>query len=222
MSVVLSNTYMPVAGLLMLAREISKGRHPSEVARNAKQNAENYLRLPEDKTNVTRLLGLLHTNAGKNHRDLQSLRACPQCHKPIFMSNEEECGHCSAIVDWPAPVRALVCMDNILWMFEQRIEIEDRPELAQLICLLVVMLNDLLRKQESPSKERCAYALSLMASIKTIADMGRGAVLDMSDLTKPVIYVIQDKAREDSQLFAVFIQSEFETLIRLMNNSLRS
>lgn len=79
--------------------------------------------------------------------------------------------------EWPDAVRTLVCMDNLLWLFEQRAEPAATESLSELVCALVGMTNNLLRKQEGPPSNVRRYTLDLLGKAGAIADLGKGQSL---------------------------------------------
>lgn len=103
-----------------------------------------------------------------------------------------------------------------MWLFEQRIEVTSSDEFSEFVYLLAAMINDMLRKQESPSPERRKYALSLLGKLKSISDANRGAVIDTTDPQKLQIYLVKENMLEDSEQFGIFLYSELEYFTKKM------
>lgn len=78
--------------------------------------------LTDDSQSVQTLLTLLRKNEHKNHRSLAALRQCPSCGKNVLFSGAQECEQCNAPINWPSPVRAMVCMDNPLTIPDAQFE----------------------------------------------------------------------------------------------------
>lgn len=215
-SIVLSNPTIKVPALLLLAREVSNGRSPSEVVVNLNSNAKEYYEMPESKSKLRYMFNILQENAEKNIRDMNMVRECPNCGERIVLSQEEECRSCGEVIGWPDSIKLLVCMDNLMWLFEQRIEVTSSGEFSEFVCLLAAMINDMLRKQESPSPERRKYALSLLRKLKSISDANRGAVIDTTDPQKLQIYLVKENMLEDSEQFGIFLYTELEYFTKKM------
>jgi hypothetical protein len=116
----------------------------------------------------------------------------------------------------PDIVRLLICVDNLLWLFEQRIEPTDRTEFSELVCVLVSIENDLLRKQNDPTNTQRHYALDLLRRLRVLSDVNQGAVVSLTDEDGLQIHVFKDRAREDSQTFGTFLYRELEVFIQYM------
>ena len=78
------------------------------------------------------------------------VRECEGCGNRILFSGAEECEKCGEPVNWPDATRTLACMDNLLWLLEQRVEVSSADAFSDFVCVLVAMTNNLLRKQEVP------------------------------------------------------------------------
>lgn len=219
-SIVLSNPTIKVPALLLLAREVANGRSPSEVVVNLEDNAKAYFEMPESDSKLRYMFDLLQENANKNTRDMSMIRECPNCAERIILSHEEECGSCGEPIGWPDSIKLLVCMDNLMWLFEQRIEGDNSSEFSEFVCLLAVMINDLLRKQETPSINQRKYALSLLREMKAISDKNKGAVIDTISPEKLKIYLVKDSMLEDSEQFGLFIYSEIEFFVSKMKSEI--
>jgi len=215
-SIILSNPSSEVPALLLLAREVSKGRLPSEVVANLEQNAQEYYEMPESETKLGYMFDLLQQNANRNMRDMNMVRACPACGESVLLSHEEECSSCGEAIVWPDPIKFLVCMDNLMWLFEQRVEVTNSREFAEFVCLLVAMITELLRKQEAPSISQRKYALSLMRDIQSISDTNKGVVIDTTHPEKLKIYLVKESMLEDSEQFGQFLFSELEFFVKKM------
>ena len=219
-SIALSNPTIKVPALLLLAREVANGRSPSDVVVNLESNAKEYYEMPESDSRLKYMFDLLQKNANKNARDMSMVRECPNCGERIVLSHEEECGSCGEPIGWPESIKLLVCMDNLMWLFEQRVEGDNSNEFSEFVCLLAAMTNELLRKQEAPSINQRKYALSLLREMKAISDSNKGAVIDTTSPDKLQIYLVKDNMLDDSEQFGLFLYSEVEYFASKMINGI--
>lgn len=209
-SIILSNAHFTIPALLRLSREVSVGRPLHDVVPDLKKDGRTYLSFPKQRQSVEEVFSLLRKNERKNLRSLQMIRKCLSCGGRILASGAKTCETCGADVKWPDALRALACMDNILWLFEQRVEASSSKEFSEFVCLLVAMTNDLLRRQESPSNRRRKYALTLLSEMGGISDMDHGAVIDTSNPRDLDMYLVQDRMRDDSETFGLFMFYELQ------------
>ena len=221
-SIVLSNAHLKIPALLILSREMANGRPADDVVPNLEKDGQTYLSIPEQRQAVEQVFSLLRQNEHKNRRSMQMVRECASCGGRILLSGAEECEKCGASVNWPGAVRALACMDNILWLFEQRVEAASSKEFSDFVCLLVAMMNDLLRKQESPSDQRRKYALNLLAAMGGVSDINYGAVIETKNPRDLKIYLVKDKMRDDSETFGLFLFKELEFFVEKMAHGIRA
>ena len=112
-------------------------------------------------------------------------------------------------------------MDNLLLLFEQRIELSSSEDFSEFVCVLVLMTNNLLRKQESPSERVRFYALDLLSKIGAICDLGKGAIIDTKDTKQLKIYTVKESMRDDSQMFGLFWYNELEYFVRKMREGVK-
>ena len=215
-SIVLSNPTIKVPALLLFAREVSKGRSPSEVVVNLDSNAIEYYEMPESESKLRYMFNLLQQNAQKNIRNMNMVRGCPNCGERIVLSQEDECSSCGESIGWPDSIKLLVCLDNLLWLFEQRVEVSSLNEFSEFVCLLVAMTNEMLRKQEAPTLKKRRYALLLMRDMKAISDANRGAIIDTTTPEKLKIYLVKECMLEDSEQFSLFLYSELDFFAKIM------
>ncbi|MGE0556759.1 MAG: hypothetical protein AB7E73_14010 [Burkholderiales bacterium] len=221
-SLILSNAHFKVPALLLLSREMEKGRPANDVVPNLAQDARTYVASGERKEAVTKVLSLLNENKRKHHRSLPQVRACNNCGHRILLSSAEKCDKCDSTTDWPDAVRTLVCMDNLLWLFEQRAEPAATESLSELVCVLVSMTNNLLRKQETPQSDVRRYALDLLGKAGAIADLGKGAIIETKNPQQLKIYLVKDSMREDSESFGLFWYKELEYFAQKMVNGVEA
>ena len=221
-SIVLSNAHFKVTALLTLAREMANGRSADEIVPNLSNDGRAYLRIPEQRRVVEQVFAILRQNEHKNHRSLGMVRQCSGCGNRIFFSGSEECDGCGEAVTWPDAVRALVCMDNLLWLFERRIELSSADALAEFVCILVAMTNSLLRKQEAPSAQDRRYSVQLLADMGTVCDLNKGAIIETKDPKNLKIYLVKDSMREDSEAFGIFLLRELECFVAAMGSGVKN
>jgi hypothetical protein len=218
-AVVLSNSYLRIHSLLLVSREMQKGRKPEEIVTNLDSNAAEYLRRPETRKIASDLLAMLREAQGKPDRTFGHARQCPTCATRVLLSTADHCQECGAAIHWPAILRLMVCVDNLLWLFEQRVEVRASDEFAELVCLLVVIANNLLRKQQAPSDDFRKYAVKLLVSLGSVGDTNNGAVIDLSKLTDPQIYLVKDRMTKESETFGLLLLVEIKAFIQAMISS---
>jgi hypothetical protein len=220
-STVLSNAALSVPMLLLLSRAMAEGRSPDDIVRNLSQNAHEHLASAAGRRHAETVLGLLRENKHKHHRLLSKIRSCGTCGDRVLMSEAITCEVCDAPVEWPEAVRTLVCVDNLLWLFEQRSEPDPTDEFAELICVLVSIANDLLRKQVVPSDEIRRYALRLLQDVAIVWDLGMGGGIKTNNPQHLEIYLIKDSMRDETESMVAFWCSELEFFIERMTSGTR-
>lgn len=220
-SIVLSSAHFKIPALLVLAREMESGRSAEDIIPNLKDNVRTYLESGKQKQAVEHVFSLLRNNEHKNHDSLSIIRECHSCSTRVMFSGEVECGHCGEKINWPEAIRLLVSMDNLLWLFEQRVEVSPSSEFSEFICLLVAMTNSLLRKQEIPGAKERKYAIDLLAKIAVVADLNKGAIIDVKNPHDLKIYLVKDNMRSDSESFGLFLMKELEFFADKMSSGVR-
>lgn len=221
-SIILSNSHFKVPALLTLAREMGNGRTADDVVPNLLNDGKTYLSVPKQKQVVEQVFSMLRQNEHKNHRSLSMVRECPGCGNRILFSGAEECEKCGEPVNWPDAIRTLACMDNLLWLLEQRVEVSSTDAFSDFVCVLVAMTNNLLRKQEVPSTPERQYSLQLLTDMGAVCDLNKGAVIDTKNPKDLKIYLIKDSMREDSESFGLFLFKELEFFVAKMVNGVRN
>lgn len=221
-SIILSNSHFKVPALLTLAREMENGRTAGDVVPNLLNDGKTYLSVPKQKQEVQQIFCLLRQNEHKNHRSLRMVRECPGCGNRILFSGAAECEKCGEPVNWPDAIRTLACLDNLLWLFEQRVEVSSIDAFSEFVCVLVAMTNNLLRKQEAPSIRDRQYSLQLLTDLGAICDLNKGAFINTKDPKDLKICLIKDRMREDSETFGLFLFKELEFFVAKMVNGIRN
>lgn len=221
-SIILSNSHLKVPSLLTLAREMGTGRSADDVVPNLLNDGKAYLRVPSQKQVVEKIFSMLRQNEHKNHRSLRMVRECQGCGNKILFSGAEECEQCGEPVTWPDAIRMLACMDNLLWLLEQRLEVSSTDAFSDFVCILVAMTNNLLRKQEAPSSRDREYGLQLLTDIGTVCDLNKGAVIDTNNPKDLKIYLVEGNMREDSKTFGLFLLNELEFFVAKLVNGVRN
>lgn len=211
-SMVLSTAYLDVPALLLLCRELAKGRAVDDVVPNLSDSVRTCMTSPEHRQATNQVFHLLREHKAKNHRDLNLLRDCRSCGKRVRFSGLTKCDRCGAPIDWPDAVRTLVCMDNLLWLFESRVELSFGEEFSDFVCLLVAMTNKLLRKQEAPSQSARKYGLGLLTAMGAVCDTNRGAVIDTHDPSNMQVYMVKDHMVEGSETYGIVLFGELQFL----------
>lgn len=220
-SIILSNSHFKVPALLILAREMANGRTADDVVPNLVSDGKTYLSVPKQKQVVEQVFSMLRQNEHKNHRSLSMVRECPSCGNRILFSGAEECEKCGEPVNWPDAIRVLACMDNLLWLLEQRVEVSSTDAFSDFVCILVAMTNNLLRKQEVPSTRDRQYSIKLLTDMGAVCDLNKGAVIDTKNPKELKIYLIKDSMREDSETFGLFLYKELEFFVEKMVDGIR-
>lgn len=221
-SIILSNSHFKVIELLILAREIATGRAADDVVPNLISDGKTYLSVPKQRQVVEQVFSLLRQNEHKNHRSLSMVRECLSCGNRILFSGAEECKKCGEPVNWPEAIRILACMDNLLWLLEQRVEVSSTDAFSDFVCILVAMTNNLLRKQEAPSASNRQYSLQLLTDMGMVCDLNKGAVIETKNPKDLKIYLIKDSMREDSESFGLFLLKELEFFVAKMVHGVRN
>jgi RNA polymerase subunit RPABC4/transcription elongation factor Spt4 len=122
-SIVLSNSNFQISALLILSREIAKGRVAVDVVPDLLDDGNYYLSDQESRQAIEKVFSSLQQNEHENHRRISMVRACSNCGEGIVVSTAEECEKCGVTVNWPEALRLLACMDNLLWLLERRVEL---------------------------------------------------------------------------------------------------
>lgn len=221
-SIILSNSYFKIPELLFLTREMANGRTVGDLVPNLLSDRKSLLSDSEQKHAVEQVFTLLRQNEHKNHRSLSIVRECSGCGNRILFSGAEECEKCGEPVNWPDAIRTLACMDNLLWLLEQRVEVSTADEFSDFVCVLVALTNNLLRKQEAPSIRDRQYCLQLLTDIGAVCDLNKGVVIDTKNPKDLKIYLIKDSMREDSETFGLFLFKELEFFVAKMVDGVRN
>lgn len=219
-SILLSNVYMKVPDILYIAR-LSGGKPIDKIVPNLATQAQTYLNDPAKRKNVEEVFSLLVENKHKNHRSLSVLRECSSCGSEILQSNAPVCAQCGELTNRPDAVRTLLCIDNLLWLLEQRVEIALAESFSEFVCLLVLMETKLLREQESPSSREREYALTLLAKIGTLYDYKKGAFIDTRKPQELTLGLIKENMGEDSETFGLLLLDELEFFVQKMTEGVK-
>jgi hypothetical protein len=147
---------------------------------------------------------------------MSMLRECTNCGTRVLASDAKHCEKCDQPVSWPDAIRALACMDNLLWLFEQRVEVSPSEEFSEFVCLLVRMTNNLLRKQEDPLDAHRKYALDLLEKMGVISDLNCGAIIETRNPRELEIYFVKDSMLEDTATFGLFLWNELKLFVGKM------
>lgn len=220
-SLVLSTTHLKVPSLLLVSREMAKQREIENIIPNLIENTQNYLSNAKQRQVVDQIFSLIEKDEHKNYRTISMIRKCPNCGDEILGSNLEACLSCNTSINWPDTLHILSCMDNLLYLFEQRVEVSSDEAFSDFVCLLVVMTNNLLRKQEIPTKREMDYSLKLLSKMVAISDLNKGAVIGLDNLDSLEIYLVKENMRDDSESYGTFLYRELEFFISKMKNGIK-
>ena len=78
-SMVLTNLNFKIPTLLLMSREMSKGRKVDQIVPNLISTVQTFLNTPRRLEEAKKILALAHTHANKNHRLIGELRECGSC-----------------------------------------------------------------------------------------------------------------------------------------------
>lgn len=215
-SMLLSNSYIDVPSLACVCKEMANGKSVDQVVPNLKESAAALLAKAELRDAAEKIHSLLVENEPKNHRSIPMLRECSDCGSRILFSGENACSKCRSPLRWPDAIRAIVCIDNLLWFVENWVESARTDQLSELVCLWVLMLNNLLRKQAVPSEHERQYAIDLVNGIGGFTGPNSSAYVEIKSPTDMTIHVVKDKMDSDTQSFATFFYMELETFVSFM------
>lgn len=213
---ILSNAHVDVSTLIRIGRRIAAGESPDKFVGNLSTMAQVWLDDPQRSQVIDRVLEVAQRDAQSSKRNVATLRQCPNCNGRVTFSAADTCEHCGNAVAWPKRLRALICIDSLLYWFEQRVEPSNQPEFSEFVCVLVFMLDLMLRKQEPASDSTRQHALQLLHDLKAIWDMDQGALISTEDLEALQICLVQDRMREDSKPFAQIIAAELQQFVQHM------
>lgn len=217
-SVLLSNAHFRITQLLILAREVAGGREAIDVVPNLVRDARAYLDVPSQRDAVSRIHALLRDNVDKSRRSISETLACIGCGARIHFSGSDNCSECGEEVRWPSIVRVLSCIDNLLWLFERRVEVDSSESFSEFVCVLVSISNDILRKQELPPIAQRRYAMDLMRKVGIFYDLGKGAAVQTNHKDGLKIYLFKDNLRPDSDVYARLLDAELDRFGKAMSS----
>jgi hypothetical protein len=203
--------------MLVLAREAAAGRQPTEIVANIRNTAAQWLEASNVGA-VRKLLGLAADAGGKPSRTFGSLRKCAHCGGSIVISDSQQCPSCGEEVQWPPAIRAIVCLDNLVWLFENRLDPGHGDRFLGLVRILVGMSTELLRKQIVPGPEVRRQAIAEMVAAGSVFDSNGGAVIDTKNPNDLKIYLVKSNQLDDSESFGLYWYHEIEEFVRFMQN----
>ena len=219
-SMLLSNTYIEIPSLIYICKEIANGKTIDQVVPNLKESAAELLVGVELRDVAEKIYSLLVDNEARNHRSIPMLRGCPSCGSRIMFSGEKTCDECQNSLRWPEAIRALVCIDNLLWFIENWIEGPWTDQLSELVCLWILMSNNLLRKQAAPSESERRYAMDLLRGIDGLKGPNSSAYVEINSPHDMTIHVVKDKMDSSTQSFVTFLYMEIEAFVSFMEKGI--
>jgi hypothetical protein len=208
--------------LLSVSREIQNGRPAEKVVGNLLDLASKYLQSAEHRKTVEKVFALATGEQGKHAHRIAPLRECQACGTRIPFSQATACQSCEGALNLPGIVRHLVCIDNLLWLLEHRIEPSSQADFAEFVCILVFFQNEILRKQSDPRIDHRRYALEVLRKVQVLCDANRGAVVSIEPNDSLKITLIKDHVLEDSETYAIFIYHELSAFVAVMKNGIPS
>jgi len=214
-SLTLSNSHFKISALLILAREIGNERAPGDVIPNFNEIVNGYLNDSAKRADVETIYNLLKQNSPQNSQRISQHNKCSNCGKRVFFSSSINCDDCDAPVNWSPSTRLLVCIDNLLFVFEQRIEPSSKEEFSYFVEILVKMFNNLLRRNRGVSLSDKEKLIDLLIQSSPILDKNKGAVVDISNTKEVKAYIIKDSMDSNTETYASILCAELENLIKL-------
>lgn len=112
-------------------------------------------------------------------------------------------------------------MDNLLWFLEELSEPSDSVAFSDFVCVLVVMTNNLLRKQEAPSSNERQYSLQLLKDLRSISDLNKGVIVDTKNPKNLQFYLVKENMRDDTESVGLFLYKELEFFVLKMADGVR-
>lgn len=201
-----------VSNLLIFAREVANGASPKDVVLNLEDVTNDNLKsLP----GIEMMFKKSQECVYKRGRIINKLRKCKSCNKFIIRSTLDKC-KCGQSLDWNQSERALICIDIILWLFEQKImPPENADDFSHFVGYLVMLSDELLRKHRVITKKDKEVLTYFLTHINFIDNAG-AIYLKIEDLDKVVVNLVKDRAQEDSEFIALYMQEEFEHLAKII------
>jgi hypothetical protein len=196
---------------------MAKGRRADDVVLNLTSEAQYLLTNAEWKQVIDRFFSQLRQYEHK-HRSIRLISNCDKCGCQLMFSGTEKCEQCNNPVNWPDALRTLMCMNNLLWLFEQRVEIKSSEAFSEFVCVLVSMMDNLLRKQEFPIDQHRRYAIDLLISMQVIIDLNKGAYVETTNPNDLRLHFIKNQMREDSESYGVFLMIELQFFVKKMTH----
>jgi len=214
---------LTIPQLLVVTREMTKGRKVDDIIPNLKAMAKEALADSEERQLIEKMFKMLQKDKDKYRGTLSAIRKCLNCGERILLSGHEECQKCETPTNWPDAIKALVCFDNLLFIFETRITIQNTPEFSEFVSVVVRMAHNLFRKQETPSKEHRMYALELLKKIKQMSDVNRGCITDLKDPTNPESYIVTESCKDENDVILAYtLAAELKSFSDLMRQGIRT
>ncbi len=214
----LSNAYATVPDLLTYSRARASGVKMEELVEGYRGQLIALLRDPQQRKAVENVQSLLEQNQHKNHFSIQSLRECTNCGREARLSDDTSCEDCGEPLNFPQALRLLHSIDNILWYLETRSFIQTDPAYSELICLLVLMSNNILVKQELPTPSQRKLALDLLAQLGSIFDTDRAFIVNTKDPLHTKAGVVKERITLDLQSAGKVFWRELKFLVERMDS----
>lgn len=215
-SMVLSNQYFEVPQLMVLCREMAKGRPANDVVPNLVEKSEKHLRDPLASAAIERTFKVLRESESRSSRDMNVIRECANCGSAIWFSALTNCAKCKEPIQLPDAARFMVCIDLVLQYFETKVDPKASREFSELVCVAVKMLDDLLRKQQAPSKADREYAMSLLKDIQFILCGNAGGAIDTSNPKQLEVHLFKDRMTEESEMATKMLSYEIKLFVDRM------
>lgn len=206
---------------LHATRNIKAGREATDAVGNLASVAAEFQSTAHGADLCRRIVKMAADDSQVNQHNLTALRCCENCGARVPYSFSETCEQCDSPVDWPQFVRAMVCLDNLLFLFEERIEPTETKEFRELLSVLVYLLNQMLRKQIEPEQQHRLYALNLIQLIGSLSDINRGGVVYTETPDDLKIYLVKDRMRDDTEMYTLFLCRELEICVGYLTAGIR-
>jgi hypothetical protein len=107
-------------------------------------------------------------------------------------------------------------MDHLLELFETRIKSSSSVAFSEFVCLLVLMVNNLLRKQEPPSDKQRSYAIKLLEQMGAIVCLNDGATIDTTKPRNLQVHLFKDRMTNETEADARILANELTHFVEKM------
>jgi hypothetical protein len=223
-SMVLNNNTFKIFELLNIGKHISEKLNPNSIVLNLDLQAIEYLEANKETTNF--IFSLCNENRSKYKTFTKDLKKC-KCGAILYTSDATACVKCKDSVMWNESTRLLLCANNLLGLFVQRIDYKDTEDSDRFVEALVGTVGKLystLNGQEGLATAKseldlCKIKIHLaLKTVTALVDKNNGAIVDWIDKSNVRTHIIKDSELNDTVIYATYLSSEIENLIKIVSN----